>query len=496
MKVAIYRSNRADYVEEPPFHPPAPYPELAGSGFTELLPANQAYDAVRSALALFGLDAERYGSAAWNPLGKYIRRGDRIVLKPNLVVHEHGVQVGQRCLTAHGSVIRAMVDFAFLAGGPESTIVIADAPVQGADFAKIVAQNGLDEIRDFYWRTFRFEVGVQDLRQVHAILDEQSALIRRVESLPGDPRGYSEIDLGKTSRLTGLDGGAPRYAVGDYDEELTNRRHRSPKHEYVISNTVLDADAVINLPKLKTHSKVGLTMALKNIVGTVGSKDCLPHHRHGVEGRGGDEFPRDYPRRWLFASRGSQLLQGHVPRWVWRGLRSAASTVLGAGTPSREVRVEPAERKFFPSGSWYGNDTIWRTVDDLNRILFYWSRSEGRLAGEPQRRCFTLVDGIVSMEGNGPMKGSPRPTGIVLAGEDPIALDVAAATLVGFDWRKMNMLEGMATGGAAHAYSGFRGDADAIEVVSNVADYDSVSALQSAAPHLPPAGWRNHVEIG
>ena len=110
-------------------------------------------------------------------------------------------------------------------------------------------------------------------------------------------------------------------------------------------------------------------MALKNIVGIVGSKDCLPHHRHGLAGHGGDEFPRDYPRRWLMATRGAALLQGRAPQWLWRSLRRTASALLGAGTPPREQVVQRDYGKFFPSGSWYGNDTIWRTVDDLNRIL-------------------------------------------------------------------------------------------------------------------------------
>ena len=189
MKVAVYKSETGGYCEVPPYHPPERYPELAAKGFRETQPANGIYGAVRNTLRLLGLDAPRQSGPEWNPLGEYVRPGARVLLKPNLVLHEHGVQIGQRCLTTHGSVIRAMVDYAFLAGGPESKIAIADAPVQGADFAKLVAQNGLDAIRDFYWSTFRFEIEVLDLRQVYAVLDEQSSLIVRVEEGPGDPRG-------------------------------------------------------------------------------------------------------------------------------------------------------------------------------------------------------------------------------------------------------------------------------------------------------------------
>ena len=490
MKVAIYESSTSQYVERPPYHPPQIYRELAKAAFRDIDAENHAYDAVRRALSLLSPAGD--GEAGWNPLGAVIKPGDRIVLKPNLVSHEHGVQLGQRCLTTHGSVIRATLDYAFIAGGRESKIVIADAPVQGADFDKLLEQNGISAIRDFYWRTFRYEIDVVDLRQVRAFLDEQSAYIRRVVQLPGDPRGYSVIDLGPQSRLVPLDMVSARYAVGDYDEEATNTRHRLNHHEYVIANTILDADAVLSIPKLKTHGKVGLTLALKNIVGIVGSKDCLPHHRHGLAGAGGDEFPRNYPRRWLFAARGNQLLQGHVPTRVWRALRSMAGAILGAGTPAAEKKTQPT--KFFPSGSWYGNDTIWRTVDDLNLILYHWSRKTESFHPEPQRRCLTLVDGIVSMEGNGPLKGSPRATGLILASRDPLALDVAAATLIGFDWRRLNILAGMAATADERTYSRFHGDLDEIEILSNEPSFSSVAALAGQRQHLPPSGWRNFVE--
>ena len=34
-------------------------------------------------------------------------------------------------------------------------------------------------------------------------------------------------------------------------------------NEYCISNTILDADVIINIPKLKTHKKAGITVCLK-----------------------------------------------------------------------------------------------------------------------------------------------------------------------------------------------------------------------------------------
>jgi uncharacterized protein (DUF362 family)/NAD-dependent dihydropyrimidine dehydrogenase PreA subunit len=44
-----------------------------------------------------------------------------------------------------------------------------------------------------------------------------------------------------------------------------------------------------------------------------------------------------------------------------------------------------------------------------------------------------VMDGIVAMEGNGPRGGDPRPVGVVLLSEDPVALDATACRLMGLD---------------------------------------------------------------
>src|SRR5438045_9670723 len=53
----------------------------------------------------------------------------------------------------------------------------------------------------------------------------------------------------------------------------------------------MDADVFINLPKLKTHKNVGLTCALKNLVGINANKNWLPHQTEGTPDQGGDQFP-------------------------------------------------------------------------------------------------------------------------------------------------------------------------------------------------------------
>ena len=63
------------------------------------------------------------------------------------------------------------------------------------------------------------------------------------------------------------------------------------RNEYLLSETVLSADLVVNLPKLKTHKKTGVTLALKNLVGINGDKNLLPHHCVGSPDAGRRRVP-------------------------------------------------------------------------------------------------------------------------------------------------------------------------------------------------------------
>jgi len=493
MKVALLQSSAMDYPNKPPFHPPLPYPELTEMGFSETETENSVYGTVRDALALLGLDRPNFGTPYWNPLSPYVRSGAKVVIKPNFVLHEFGPQKGANCLTTNGSLIRAILDYVYLAAGRESKLVIADAPIQGTDFERILEQSGIPQIQEYYWRKLHHEIQVVDLRQVRAEIDESSGLITKVHDLAGDPRGYRIIDLGKESRLSQLDAPQNRYVVGDYDMTVTNRRHGNGRHEYVVSNTILEANAFVSLPKLKTHNKVGVTACLKNLIGIIGSKDCLPHHRHGRTTAGGDEFPDDYPLVWLASNRVRAALQGRVSTPVWRALRSSAEYLFGIGSQGPKSTT-PDQKPFFPSGSWWGNDTIWRTVDDLNRILFFYDRNQDRLAEKSERAFFALVDGIIAMEGNGPLKGGPRRCGVLLAGDDPVAVDVVAATLMGFEWRRIPMLKGIAHANDSLRYSAFAGNETQISILTNEQRWQSLGAIRRAhLDFLPPAGWQQQL---
>jgi uncharacterized protein (DUF362 family) len=48
-------------------------------------------------------------------------------------------------------------------------------------------------------------------------------------------------------------------------------------------------------------------------------------------------------------------------------------------------------------------------------------------------RQFAIVDGIVGMEGNGPIQGTPKPAGVLVAGNDPAAVDATCCRIMGID---------------------------------------------------------------
>jgi len=52
---------------------------------------------------------------------------------------------------------------------------------------------------------------------------------------------------------------------------------------------------------------------------------------------------------------------------------------------------------------------------------------------ETVRPQISIVDGILAMEGDGPAGGRPRELGLVLAGEDPLTVDLAVCGLMGLD---------------------------------------------------------------
>jgi uncharacterized protein (DUF362 family) len=474
------------YGEEPPYSPGEAWPEYPFTAQLISGKPNPAYQAVREALRLLGLDAPHFGTAGWNPLGAVVRPGDMVVLKPNFVREFRESDSGHRdCLITHGAIIRAVLDYALIATGGRGRIIVADAPHNDADFEAIRRIAGLDEIQAFFERHAGTKIEAYDLRPERA--KKINGVIVGHAPLPGDPAGYAKVDLGRHSTFNEVSHLCHLLYGSEYDTREIVRHHTGGRHEYLISKTVLSADCVISLPKLKTHKKVGITVNLKNLVGINGNKNWLPHHREGPPSEGGDQF-----------SAGG--LKNRIERATVAGFKRVFP-MLGPLRSAVAAPIKKAGRRIFGdtntdtvrSGNWYGNDTAWRMCLDLNRILMYTAK-DGSLLERPVRRFLSVVDGIIGGEGNGPLDPVPRPAGLVLAGTNPVAVDLACARLMGFDYRRLPVvLRGFDEDELPLARFSPR------EVVSrsNQAEFDRpISEFRGPAlgfrPHF---GWKDHLEI-
>jgi uncharacterized protein (DUF362 family) len=409
----------------PPFSPDRPYPELEGV-VSDQGPANRVYGAFRDLLREAGWDADRFGTAAWNPLADLVRNRRTIVIKPNLVLHKVGeLSCSIDGLVVHASVLRVLTDYLLLAAHrlrQPLEVVIADTPLQSADFELMCAQNGLTALMRHY-RARRDPVALLDLRLERAVINDHFLILERV-ALPGDPRGSVVVDLGEQSLHYHAGGRDVRYSVQDYDDGITQENHRGRVHRYRFAKTVLEADLLINLCKLKTHAKAGVTLAMKNIIGANVSKDYLPHFVPGGPRRGGDEFSSDSFHQTVVRGARDFFYRHPALAPVHRILKLAATSV-------EKRRAEAGEVSSY-AGAWHGNDTVWRTIVDINRVLTF-ANADGVMQDAPQRDVVYLVDGICGMEGEGPLKGHDKHAGLLAMGDDPVEFDAKLAYIMGFD---------------------------------------------------------------
>jgi uncharacterized protein (DUF362 family) len=424
--VAIVRQTPAEYPARAPYHPPERYPEL---GFTrELDPTNRVFATVRETLERLGLDRERQGTPAWNPFRELIRPGDRVFLKPNMISHRHRLRDEWDSVMTHGSVIRAVADYVILALEGRGRLTLGDAPQTDSDWDLLVERMGLRALHEHFAAQhpgIAFEL--VDLRDEYHV--EKDGIYVETRRLAGDPRGGVAVDLGDLSLFHEVEG-RRRYYGAYYDWAETNRHHSHGRHEYMISRSALEADVFISVPKLKTHKKCGLTVNLKALVGINADKNWLPHYAFGAPSDGGDQFAVATLKSRLenrVVMPAKQLLLKGVPMFQSFARRTKRLGYEFFGDTEEVVR----------SGNWHGNDTVWRMSLDLNRILRY-ANPDGTLrAPEAPKRYFSLVDGIVAMEGNGPVAGTRREAGVLIAGADAVAVDTVCARLMGLDPAKL-----------------------------------------------------------
>lgn len=482
--VSIAEQHVVTYPADAPYHPPERFPECPLDGRDA---DNNVYRTVRTALTQLGLDADHVGSADWNPLGDLIHPGDTVFLKPNMIAHKHALHEDWEYVITHGSVIRAVVDYVFIALRGDGRIIVGDAPQTDSHFDRIVERMGLAALRDLYKDEKGFVIDLLDLRDEHWV--ERDGIYVETVTLPGDPLGSVTVDLAEKSLFSELDGTGRTYYGAFYDTDETNQHHRDGKHEYCISRTPIEADVFINVPKLKTHKKCGLTVNVKSLVGINANKNWLPHYCIGSPEDGGDQFPDQagvkgrLENRIVLAAKKRLLGESRMMQLAARRLKGLGYKLFGG--------TEDVVR----SGNWHGNDTVWRMSVDLNRILMYANRDGTMRPAGQAKRFFSVVDGIQAMEGNGPVAGTMLPAGVILAGDNPVSVDAACARLMGFDYHKLPLIFRCLE---PHAYPLIEGSYASVTASSNCPEWNGpldswpADSLFGFSPHF---GWTNHIEL-
>jgi uncharacterized protein (DUF362 family) len=122
----------------------------------------------------------------------------------------------------------------------------------------------------------------------------------------------------------------------------------------LLPESVLSADLLVSMPKIKTHHWVGMTLSMKNLFG------IIPGVKYG------------WPKNFLH---------------------------------------------------WHG---IHESIVDINSTV---------------RPHFVIVDGIVGMEGNGPIQGTPKACGLLIFGDDPVAVDASCARVAGLKPERIKYLQ-------------------------------------------------------
>jgi uncharacterized protein (DUF362 family) len=148
-------------------------------------------------------------------------------------------------------------------------------------------------------------------------------------------------------------------------DDVTSVGAFAGESDFYFPNSVLGADLIVSLAKMKTHHWAGATLSMKNFFGVV---------------------------------------PGSVYGWPKNKLH-----YLG----------------------------IPESIVALNRQF--------------RSKAFAIVDGIVGMEGNGPIQGTPKPAGVLVMGRDLIAVDATCARIMGIDPEKLTYLAMAADLGHVHA---------------------------------------------
>ena len=142
-KAAICYNPSARYPQATEaFSPSVRYPEYQ---FAECANSeNSVYDLVRSVLRDYGLDAGRFGSPLWNPMGAYIQPGASVFILCNFVAHRrrNESEAEQFAKCTHASILRAVIDYVLIATGSGGSVRFGNASLQGCNWESVLRESG------------------------------------------------------------------------------------------------------------------------------------------------------------------------------------------------------------------------------------------------------------------------------------------------------------------------------------------------------------------
>jgi uncharacterized protein (DUF362 family) len=387
----------------------------------------------------------------------------KILLKPNWVYHnEKGTD--ELCLTTHPNVLLAVLEYV-LQLKPRS-LIIGDSPVQSCNWGKLHTDKFLLKIRELQEKK-NISIKVIDFRNEK--WEGKGQLFKKCRN----KSDYLLYDLSTESFLEPLSVQNKSFRVGDYDSDETTLNHMLGTHRYLIAKEVIESEVIVNLPKLKTHQKAGITNGLKNHVGTIGEKSYLAHHSSNLSKSGGDCFPGNNVIRKA-AEYFKELSYKHKGKSFYYPYHYLSSIIW---------RFAPRSRYANLSGAWYGNDTVWRMVLDINKIVSF-GTAAGEISNVTQRKLVTISDGIIAGQGDGPLNPIPHAMGLLAISNNDMFLDLVMANMMGFDPFKIPLLRSY--------HNAFDESEHKILMDSNKITYDDLKEYSILT--VPPSGWVGKIE--
>jgi uncharacterized protein (DUF362 family) len=418
-------------------------------------------------------------------LFEIIEPGQTIVIKPNWVLqsHESREEEWEQVIT-HPAVITAIIEKTIEHLKGSGYILVLDGPELNADFEKILNLFPVDS-----WRKLAADNGISfgiiDLRE-ELYIQDGNVTTQKIK-LPGDPKGKVVVNLeNDLSEFYQHRKSEKGYYGAGPDIYETNKAHNGSQNLYSVSGTVIDADVFINVPKLKTHKKAGITASLKNLVGINTYRNYLPHYSLGTSAEGGDQFADKGTKNRIESRIVPFIKQQFLTTTRFSKLFSPFFTIgkFIFGDSEKTIR----------GGSWYGNDTVWRTVLDINKVLFY-AGNDGKMRefkNANRKKYITIVDSIVAGEGNGPKKPDAIALNCIFCGSNPVSVDAVCTRFMGFNPDKIPSIRNAFK---INRYPLVDFDYDDIKILIDSTEFRigtlPARYLKKCKPHK---GWKDHIE--